>query len=88
MIQRSLTKDQVILLQHCFSSFNRLHEREKVDRVVEFVDSKGTERLRGLIARAKHNKERVEKAADDRSAADLSQDPGASLHCRRNESLP
>ncbi|MCJ1241894.1 hypothetical protein MMC14_009900 [Varicellaria rhodocarpa] len=32
---------------------------DKVKRVVEFLDSKGTERLRGLIKRARGTKERV-----------------------------
>lgn len=30
---------------------------EKIERVVEFVDSKGTDRLRVLMARAKKNRE-------------------------------
>ncbi|TVY84262.1 Uncharacterized protein LSUE1_G000871 [Lachnellula suecica] len=34
---------------------------EKIDRVVEFLDSQGTERLHGLLARAKHNKEMIEQ---------------------------
>jgi hypothetical protein len=35
---------------------------QKVDRVIEFVDSKGTERLRGLMMRARANKAQKEKA--------------------------
>lgn len=34
---------------------------EKIERVIEFVDSKGTERLRGLMERARGNKENKEK---------------------------
>jgi len=36
---------------------------QKVDRVIEFVDSKETERLKGLIMRARANKAQREKAA-------------------------
>lgn len=34
--------------------------QEKIKRVVEFLDSKATERLRGLIKRAKDNKQKVD----------------------------
>lgn len=34
--------------------------RDKVRKVVEFVDSKGTERLLGLVKRARTNKEKAE----------------------------
>ena len=39
----------------------------KVNRVIEFVDSKGTERLKGLMMRARANKAQKEKAAQTRA---------------------
>lgn len=35
---------------------------QKVKRILEFVDSKGTERLRELMARARANRARIDEA--------------------------
>jgi len=38
---------------------------DKIERIVEFVDSKGTERLRGLMQRARGNKEKRADRVND-----------------------